>query len=167
MWPPEALSLHPDKSCIISVLPTGDEHTTWWSSHAALVPTGNNIATGIPGSYFTLNSKATFQRTPFVARFEATNDEVILAYKISGKLVSAVGITVDKLIAFKPPKGRSDEVDEASLLSSRKLPFEGIQEVTKLQNTATHKLADLTDVLIGNLPLQERWHQEPQGPCGD
>jgi hypothetical protein len=55
--------------------------------HSALVPKENTIPTGIPGHYFTLNAKATFQRTPFVATFEGTNDEVILAYKVVSNLV--------------------------------------------------------------------------------
>ena len=157
MWPPASISLHPDKSCIVNISPTSGDESTWWTMHSALVPKENTIPTGIPGHYFTLNAKATFQRTPFVATFEGTNDEVILAYKVEvSNRVYAIGVPVDKLIAFKPPQGRGNEVDEAALLSMRKLPCEGMKEVTTLVNTSTHKLADCTDILIGHLPLFKR-----------
>ena len=47
-------------------------------------------------------------------------------------------------------------MDEAALLSMRKLPCEGMKEVTTLVNTSTHKLADCTDILLGHLPLFKR-----------
>ena len=57
--------------------------------------------------------------------------------------VYAYGVTVDKVIAFKPPKDnpRTSEIDEAQIFSSYKLPH-NIVSVKKLENTETHKLRD-------------------------
>jgi hypothetical protein len=124
----------------------------WWTTHVALVPNEATIPAGIHGHYFTINASAEFRHVPFVAEFEGADDCVVLAYKVVDKRVYMVGATVDKIINFKPPKGRADEVPEASILSSYKLPHDGMKGTRELANTETHKLLELTDTFISYLP---------------
>ena len=127
MWPDEPLALHPDKSCMFNFMP--DENSvTWFTTHAALAPKDSTLPAGLPGHYFIMNKAPQFQRTPFIAQFDADAlDVIVFAYKVSELRVYAYGIPLDKLTEFKPPsnKSRGQEVDEAAYFSSYKLPHSG------------------------------------------
>lgn len=156
MWPTDPLVVHPDKSCIIGFNPER-ESLVWWTTYAALVPRDSTLTAGIPGHYFVLNNPPTFQRVPFIAEFEGgAPDAVILLFKVIEARHYAVGVPVDAVLAFKPPRdsaSRTQEVDEAALLTSYKLPHAGIKGVRELENTATHKLKDLVDNMLQFIPL--------------
>ena len=147
---------YPDKSCMIGFDPTM-ETATWWTTHAALVSQDSTVPAGIPGHYFVLTSphesEPRYQSVPFVATFDGANDAVIFAYKVVGERVYLYGTTVDKIIAFVPPKERGAEVDEAKYISIWKLPHTGIRTTSILKNTETHKLYDLADNFVQFLPL--------------
>ena len=145
MWPESPMAVHPDKSCIINFVPD-KEAMTWWSTHAALSPKSATLPAGLPGHYFVMNSTPEYQRVPFVCSFVGgASDAVILAYKVVDLRVYAYGVTVDKIIAFKPPREnvRTSQIDEATIFSSYKLPHVGIVSVKDLANTETHKLRDM------------------------
>ena len=156
MWPDDSLALHPDKSCMFNFMP--DENAvTWFTVHAALAPMNSTLPAGFPGHYFIMNSAPQFQRTPFIAQFDGdAQDVIMLAYKVSDMRVYAYGIPMDKVVTFKPPtaKGRQhQEVDEAAILSSYKLPHKGIVNIKDLTNTETHKLADMVENMLQYIPL--------------
>ena len=155
MWPDESLALHPDKSCMFNFMPD-ENKVTWFTVHAALAPKNSTLPAGFPGHYFIMNMAPQFQRTPFIAQFDGdAGDVIMLAYKVSELRVYAYGIPVDKVIAFKPPSGskRGQEVDEAAILSSYKLPHPGIVKIKDLTNTETHKLADMVENMLQYIPL--------------
>ena len=155
MWPDEPLALHPDKSCMFNFMP--DENSvTWFTTHAALAPKDSTLPAGLPGHYFIMNKAPQFQRTPFIAQFDADAlDVIVFAYKVSELRVYAYGIPLDKLTEFKPPsnKSRGQEVDEAAYFSSYKLPHTGIINIKDLSNTETHKLRDMVDNMLQYIPL--------------
>ena len=92
----------------------------WWTMNAALVPAGRTVPAGLPGHFFTFNSEATFQKTPFVASFDGTEDAIVLLYKVVQQTTYAMGL------AFTAPKGRAQFIDEAALMSTWKQPHGGI-----------------------------------------
>ena len=93
---------------------------------------------------------------PFVARFQAINDVVMVALKQTKTNTYLWGVPVDKLIEWVPPRGARDTIDEDAVFIPFKLPNEGIVSVHKLENTSTHKLRDLLDKLISHTPTF-RW----------
>ena len=116
-----------------------------------------------------MNSTPKFQGVPFLCTFEGgASDAVILAYKVVDTRVYAYGVTVDKVIAFKPPKDnpRTSEIDEAQIFSSYKLPH-NIISVKKLENTETHKLRDMVDNMIAAAlaPLAAGAHRARRAPA--
>ena len=62
------------------------------------------------------------------------------------------GITVETLIAWKPPSKATDAIQEDGVLTLYKLPHSDLQAFTKLENTATHALRDMVSKLISHLP---------------
>jgi len=102
-WPAETQVLFPDKSCMICVEPIGGE-SEWWTTFAALLDRSKVLPTNILAHYFTINHDALFQSIPFIAEFEATNDQVIVAYKVINRKTYLFGVSFDALKDFKPPK---------------------------------------------------------------
>jgi len=45
------------------------EGITWWTTHLAMSPSDATVPAGIPGHYFVLNTDASFQSVPFIAKF--------------------------------------------------------------------------------------------------
>ena len=62
------------------------------------------------------------------------------------------GVTVEKLIEWKPPAKATDSIVEEGLLQTWKASHGDITSLVALQNTETHKLKDLTDKLISHMP---------------
>jgi len=157
----------PSKSSVFSLSP--DEDMSYLTlSYASVIPT-KLVKSDAPSVRFAIMEnpgdepiEGTF---PFVARFEAINDVVMIALKQTKNITYAWGVPVDKLIEWVPPRGARDLIDEDAVFVPFKLPNEGIMSVHKLENTSTHKLRDMLDKLAAlkpRLPTGDNYSPPPR-----
>jgi hypothetical protein len=111
------------------------------------------FAVGILGHYFTFGHRPLVSTgAPLRANFKEAGDAVIFMFKQAGTTTYLHGITVEALIAWKPPARAGDMVTEDGLLQTWKCNHADLAELVPLQNTATHKLVDLADKMMSHLP---------------
>lgn len=149
MWP-DAKFLVPDKGSMFNFAGT-EEDPTWWTTRLSLVNIGNAFPASIPGHYIVTDNVEHVQ-APFRVELKDLDDAIILSFKVVSSNVYLQGITVPKLLEWRPPPKATDEVCEAGLLTLWKLPCAGVVARHPLTNTDSHKLKDLTDKLISHIP---------------
>jgi hypothetical protein len=149
---PEGFVLIPNKAAVLCI--TDDVEPSLFLANAATVRGKDIYSAGVLGQYFVFGDSLTvLTGAPLVARFEAADSIVVLAYKLTNGKTYFWGITVTKLIEFaaKPPT-RSETIQEAGLLGIWKVPNASMTELTLLENTNTHRLKDYADLLISFSP---------------
>jgi hypothetical protein len=149
---PEGFILIPNKAAVLRI--TDDVEPSLFLANAATVRGKDIYSAGVLGQYFVFGDSLTvLTGAPLVARFEAADSLVVLAYKLTNGKTYFWGITVPKLIEFaaKPPP-RSDTIDETALLGIWKVASASVTELTLLENTETHPLKDYADLLISFVP---------------
>ena len=124
----------------------------------ASVMSKDTFYAGVPGHHFVFGNTADAwpvhisDGQPMRAYFKEAGDAVIVAFKLSPANVYLYGVTIEKLIDWKPPAKATDSIVEEGLLQTWKASHGDITSLVALQNTETHKLKDLTDKLISHMP---------------
>ena len=154
----EGRELIVNKSSLIGTIGVEAEPTVKFLQIASVMSKDTFYA-GVPGHYFVFapplhvcTSVHISDGQPMRAYFKEAGDAVIVAFKLSPSNVYLYGITVEKLIEWKPPAKATDSIVEEGLLQTWKATHDDITSLVALQNTETHKLKDLIDKLISHVP---------------
>ena len=154
----EGRELIVNKSSLIGTIGVEAEPTVKFLQIASVMSKDTFFA-GVPGHYFVFapplhvcTSVHISDGQPMRAYFKEAGDAVIVAFKLSPSNVYLYGITVEKLIEWKPPAKATDSIVEEGLLQSWKATHGDITSLVALQNTETHNLKDLADKLISHMP---------------
>ena len=146
-----AKEIIPNKAASYGI--SSDEEPSLLMLQWASAKPGTTYSAGVLGHYFSFGVMPEFtDGEPMMAVFKETNNAVIVGVKQAPSGATYFyGITVDKLIEWKPPS-RLEVVDEMALFSLWKTNHADIEEVVPLKNTETHRLRDMTDQLISFMP---------------
>ena len=147
-----------EKKAVISISP--DEEMSYLSVSFASVMPQRLIKSDAEHVRFAIVQNETEKPLagvfPLVARFEATNDVVIIGIKQSVVGTYIMGIPVSTLIAWRPPQGTRDEISEDGVFLQFKMPCNGLQSLAPLEKTATHDLPSMLDKLLSHCPTFRR-----------
>ena len=143
------------KDAVISLIPGGDSVSLTSVSIVSVVPE-MMIKSAERGVYFCLaggDGDAPRRATlPLLGKFGAIDNVIFLATRETPIGTYLLGVPVDTLLSWTPPAA-TQLIEEDKFFWSGKMPHVDLQELTEVENTATHPhLVATVDKFISHCP---------------
>ena len=131
--------LIPNKASVVPLIGVEEDPSIKVLQIASVFAKKTYSVPGVLAHYIVFGSdKIISTGEPMRVNFDAAEDAVVFCYKVTGKIVSFYGITIEALIAWVPPKAVKEVIDESGLLQTWKSTHADIKELVPLVNTETH-----------------------------